>query len=258
MSSEPVEEKKLAYEAADSNGAVECTSSAQTVLKQDVTAEGVEVNGFEPKSKTSAGDSPVSNEQGEKVVGQQRKKKEKQPKLPTAPAAPSRALSDPTRWKMVVGLVTRVWEHEASEKLWCEEIDIGAGEIRQIGSGLRQFVLKEDFEGTKVIVLTNLKEKKLGGFPSHGMVICASSASHDQVELLVPPANAEVGDIVTFEGLEGEPDATLTAKKNGDTIASVMDTLRTDNDLNAVAGQHKFLVRGQPVKSKTLANAHVG
>jgi tRNA-binding EMAP/Myf-like protein len=35
-----------------------------------------------------------------------------------------------------VGKITKVWKHPDSDKLWCEEIDIGGGEIRQIASGL--------------------------------------------------------------------------------------------------------------------------
>jgi tRNA-binding EMAP/Myf-like protein len=34
-----------------------------------------------------------------------------------------------------VGKITKVWKHPDSEKLYCEEIDIG-GETRSIASGL--------------------------------------------------------------------------------------------------------------------------
>ncbi|CAK0815258.1 unnamed protein product [Prorocentrum cordatum] len=45
---------------------------------------------------------------------------------------------------LIVGRVTKVWEHPDSDKLFCEEIDCGESEIRQIGSGLRAFYKKED------------------------------------------------------------------------------------------------------------------
>jgi tRNA-binding EMAP/Myf-like protein len=35
-----------------------------------------------------------------------------------------------------VGQIKKVWVHPSSEKLYCEEVDIGNGEIRQIASGL--------------------------------------------------------------------------------------------------------------------------
>ncbi|EZG78801.1 putative tRNA-binding domain protein [Gregarina niphandrodes] len=199
------------------------------------------------------GRTPVLGE-GEVVVA--KKPRDSSPK----DSSPKRSVSDPTRWKMVVGKVLKVWEHDNSDKLWCEEIDLGEESgPRRIGSGLRQFVKKEDFEGALVIVLANMKEKKLGGFPSHGMVVCASNDSHDAVELLIPPTGSQVGDLVTFQGLTGQPDDILTSKKNADTIASVMDILKTDDNCIATAGDgHQFLVRGLPVTSKTLKNAHVG
>lgn len=52
-------------------------------------------------------------------------------------------------------------QHPESEKLYCEEINIG-GEVRQIASGLQAFVPIEDMSGL-VLVLTNLKGRKLAG-----------------------------------------------------------------------------------------------
>jgi aminoacyl tRNA synthase complex-interacting multifunctional protein 1 len=35
-----------------------------------------------------------------------------------------------------VGKIVKVWKHPESEKLYCEEVDMGNGEIRKIASGL--------------------------------------------------------------------------------------------------------------------------
>lgn len=109
-----------------------------------------------------------------------------------------------------VGIVTKVWEHEEADKLYCEEIDVGEDEPRKVASGLRPYMSAEDLEGKKVLVLCNLKERKLVGFPSHGMVLCASNADHTEVRLVSPPIDAKVGERVTipdfnFEDEEGEP-----------------------------------------------------
>ena len=40
-----------------------------------------------------------------------------------------------TKLNMVVGLIKKAWKHPDSEKLWCEEIDIGGDKPRQIASG---------------------------------------------------------------------------------------------------------------------------
>jgi hypothetical protein len=42
-----------------------------------------------------------------------------------------------------------------------------------------------------------------GGFPSQGMVLCGSNADHTAVELVDPPAGAQIGERVTFEGHDG-------------------------------------------------------
>ncbi len=54
----------------------------------------------------------------------------------------------------------------------------------------------------------------MAGFKSQGMVLCAVSGNHDVVKLLEPPADAQVGERVTFPGFSGEPfPANQVAKK---------------------------------------------
>lgn len=103
-----------------------------------------------------------------------------------------------------VGEVKRVWEHEEADKLYCEEIDVGEDEPRMIASGLKPFMKAEDLEGKKVLVLCNLKARKLVGFPSHGMVLCASNADHTEVKLVNPPIDAKVGERVTVPDFDFE------------------------------------------------------
>jgi aminoacyl tRNA synthase complex-interacting multifunctional protein 1 len=103
-----------------------------------------------------------------------------------------------------VGVIKKAWVHEEAEKLFCEEIDIGEAEPRQIASGLRAHYNLEDLEGQRVLVLANLKSRKLVGFPSHGMVLCAASEDGSKVEFIEPPAGAAIGERVTVEGFDGE------------------------------------------------------
>lgn len=109
-----------------------------------------------------------------------------------------------------VGRITKVWEHEEADKLYCEEIDVGEDEPRTVASGLRPYLKPEDMEDRLVLVLCNLKERKMVGFPSHGMVLCASNADHTDVRLVNPPIDAQIGERVTipdfdFEGDEAAP-----------------------------------------------------
>lgn len=110
---------------------------------------------------------------------------------------------DVSKLDIRVGVIKKAWAHEEADKLFCEEIDIGEGEPRLIASGLRAHYNVEDLEGQRVLVLANLKSRNLVGFPSHGMVMCASSG--DKVEFVEPPADAAIGERVTVAGYDGEP-----------------------------------------------------
>jgi aminoacyl tRNA synthase complex-interacting multifunctional protein 1 len=102
-----------------------------------------------------------------------------------------------------VGVITEAWEHPESDKLWCEKVSFGEGEaVRDIASGLRAYFSKEQMVGQRVLVVRNLKSRKLAGFPSNGMVLCATGAD-GKVEFVVPPQGAALGERVTFAGHGG-------------------------------------------------------
>jgi methionine--tRNA ligase beta chain len=128
-----------------------------------------------------------------------------------------------------VGKILDVWEHEASDKIWCEKIDIGESEPRQILSGLRAFYKKEEMQGRVVLVLCNLKKRNLVGVPSHGMVLCASNKDHTAVEFVVPPEGAKIGERLTFEGLTGEPEPENKVQKKK-LLEKLAPDLKTDGN----------------------------
>ncbi len=130
-----------------------------------------------------------------------------------------------------VGRINKVWTHPEADKLFCEEIDVGEDEPRQIASGLRPYMNEEDLEGRMVLVLCNLKARKLAGFPSHGMVLCASNEDHSVVKLVSVPVEAKIGERVTvpgfnFEGEDAEPYAEnkVGKKKVFEKIAPLLQT----------------------------------
>lgn len=117
-----------------------------------------------------------------------------------------------------VGKITKVWEHPEADKLYCEEIDVGEDEPRMVASGLKPYLKAEDMEGRLVLVLCNLKARKLVGFPSHGMVLCASNADHTDVRLVNPPIDAKIGERITipdFDFDNGEESAPFAENKIG-------------------------------------------
>jgi len=112
-----------------------------------------------------------------------------------------------------VGRISNVSDHEKDDKLFCMDVDVGEDEPRKIASGLRSVMSANELEGRVVLVLCNLKPRKLAKFESHGTILCASNAV--AVKLVAVPVDARVGERVTvpgfnFGGHEGEP---LSGKK---------------------------------------------
>jgi len=105
----------------------------------------------------------------------QRLKKEKKAKEAAASKASKNAPDQPdfTKIDIRVGQITKVWLHPEADKLYCEEIDVGEDAPRAIASGLREHYTLEEMEGRKVLVVCNLKEAKIVGFSSNGMVLAA-------------------------------------------------------------------------------------
>lgn len=62
-------------------------------------------------------------------------------------------------------------------------------------------------QGRAVVVLANLKARNMRGVKSNGMLLCASDAAHENVELLSPPEGAHPGERIWF-GLEEVDQAT--------------------------------------------------
>ena len=71
-----------------------------------------------------------------------------------------------------VGKIIWVEKNPNSDKLYNEKVDIG-GEIREIGSGLQQCIPLEQMQDAMVVVIANLRPRKLADWNSHGMVLCA-------------------------------------------------------------------------------------
>ncbi len=127
-----------------------------------------------------------------------------------------------------VGVITKAWEHPEADKLFCEEIDLGEDTgPRQIASGLKEYYKVDDLIGRKVLVLANLKSRKLVGFPSHGMVLCASSDG--EVQFVEPPEGAQVGERIMVDGFSGEP-ATENQVIKKKMLESIFPDLKTNGE----------------------------
>lgn len=160
------------------------------------------------ETKTETSESTNATKKEKKPKQQQQNKQKK-----GGDKAAEEAAEPISQLDIRVGKIVKVWKHPESEKLYCEHVDIGEEQPREIASGLQKFVPIERMENAHVIVLCNLKSKKLAGFPSHGMVMCAETPDKSAVELLVPPEGSKPGDLVTIKGFERKPADVLNPKK---------------------------------------------
>ena len=82
-----------------------------------------------------------------------------------------------------VGLVLSADKVKKSKKLLKLSIDAGETEPRQILAGISEHYAPEDLVGKRVVIVANLKPRKLMGLESQGMVLAATD--DDGLSLLV-------------------------------------------------------------------------
>ncbi|WP_419779880.1 methionine--tRNA ligase [Maridesulfovibrio sp.] len=91
---------------------------------------------------------------------------------------------------MRVGTVLSVAKHPDADKLLLVKIDTGDDEPRQVVAGLAEFFKPEELEGRQVVVVVNLKPRKLRGEVSQGMILAVRNG--DEMQLL--SVSAPVGN----------------------------------------------------------------
>ncbi|KAF1781430.1 Methionyl/Leucyl tRNA synthetase [Phytophthora cactorum] len=136
-----------------------------------------------------------------------------------------------------VGVISKAWKHPESDKLYC-------------------ILLLEEMQNRKVLVLLNLKPAKLGGFKSHGMVLCACDEAHENVQFVEPPADAKVGERVTIASESGEPLSAAQIKKQK-VLEKVSPDFVTDESCVATYKGEQIMTSAGPCTVKSLKKAFI-
>ena len=89
------------------------------------------------------------------------------------------------------------------------------------------------------------------------MVLCASNHDHTQVEFVVPPDSAQIGERVIFEGYDGppEPENKVAKKKILELVLPFLQT--NDEGIVTWKGFKSITSTGPCVSSRGMKNAHV-
>ncbi|CAG9461216.1 unnamed protein product [Pedinophyceae sp. YPF-701] len=158
-----------------------------------------------------------------------------------------------------VGKIIEVAEHPDADSLYVEKIDLGEEDgPRTIVSGLKEFVAQEDLKDRMVIVLANLKARNMRGIKSHGMVLCASNDAHDQVEPLLPPAEAAIGERCWFgEAAEQEEPAKENRVQKKKYWETVQPDLKTSGECVATYKGETMMTSAGAVKAPSLSSASI-
>ena len=72
--------------------------------------------------------------------------------------------------------VTACERVKGAERLLKSTLDLGNGETRVVVSGIAESYAPEDLPGRQVILLENLKPRKIRGIESAGMLLCAEDS----------------------------------------------------------------------------------
>jgi methionyl-tRNA synthetase len=83
-------------------------------------------------------------------------------------------IGDFARVDLRVGEVLSAERLPKSDKLLLMKIDIGENAPRQVLAGIAEYYEPEKLVGRKVVVVANLKPRKLRGHESQGMILAAS------------------------------------------------------------------------------------
>lgn len=101
-------------------------------------------------------------------------------------------IDDFAKISLVTGEIIDCQPHPDAKKLLVLQVKIG-NEVRQIVSGIREYYEPQDLIGKVVVVVENLKEAKIRGLQSKGMILCASKGDRlEVVEVKSLPSGAEV------------------------------------------------------------------
>ncbi len=94
-----------------------------------------------------------------------------------------------------VGEIIEVEDIAGADKLYKLTINIGE-ETRTVCAGVKKYYSKDELKGKKIILLANLAPRKLKGVESQGMILAAVNKDENEIVLLSPESDIEVGSKV--------------------------------------------------------------
>ena len=132
----------------------------------------------------------------EQLLAEQRAKEEAKKPAEAQPAAAEKAPIEFADFEKVDLVAARVLACDAvpkSEKLLRFDLDVGT-EKRQVLSGIAKFYKPEDLIGKTLVLVKNLKPRKLMGLVSHGMLL--SAETNGALSVVILPDSVLPGSLI--------------------------------------------------------------
>ena len=149
-----IDKAKTMEDIRDQRSEVGSRKSEPTQGTADANSSGGEgERGISPTVREgSSPEAPVKNESGDGLID----------------------ITDFTKVELRVGEVLTAERIPKADKLLLITVDIGEEKPRQILAGIAQYYEPEQLVGRKIVVVANLKPRKLRGYESQGMLLAAS------------------------------------------------------------------------------------
>ena len=106
------------------------------------------------------------------------------------------SFDDWSKLDLRVGKILEVEDIEGADKLYKFTVDIGS-EKKTICAGIKEHYSKEELIGKTIIIIANLKPRKLKGIESNGMLLAAGSKETNECSLISPDKDVSPGSIVS-------------------------------------------------------------
>ncbi|XP_077962078.1 aminoacyl tRNA synthase complex-interacting multifunctional protein 1 [Gasterosteus aculeatus] len=152
---------------------------------------------------------------------------------------------DVSRLDLRVGRILSIRRHPLAEVLTVQEVEAGETAPRTVVSKPGGETQLE--EGSLVVLLCNIKARKVRGVVSQARLLCCSA--HDgRRELLAPPTGSSPGDRITFLNYPGKPDRELQSRNR------IWKILQPDLQVDS-RGVANYKGRGFEVRGKGLCRA---
>lgn len=107
--------------------------------------------------------------------------------------------SDWQKLDLRVGKIEKVEDIEGADKLYKLTVDVGELGKRTVCAGIKKYYEKEELEGKRCVLFTNLEPRVMRRIKSEGMILAAENKDKNKVILIGPKLEAKEGAKIEFK-----------------------------------------------------------